>query len=165
MKVYFAADHAGFALKNVLVEYARTLGYETEDVGAFSFNPDDDYPDFVMPCAKRVATEPDSCGVVVGASGQGEAMVANRVIGVRAAVFYGSPSRRTSDGCREPALQTDATGESLDIISSMRAHNGANVLALGARFITVDEAKEAVKQFLETSFSDAPRHARRIAKF
>ncbi|MDO8575806.1 MAG: RpiB/LacA/LacB family sugar-phosphate isomerase, partial [bacterium] len=94
MKVYFAADHAGFALKNALIEHVRTRGYEVEDLGAFALDPEDDYPDFMTPLAKRVVAEPDSCGIIIGGSGQGEAMCVNRVPGIHAAVFYG-PRRVT----------------------------------------------------------------------
>ena len=149
MKVFIAADHAGFALKNALMEHIRTLGYEGMDMGAFQQDPDDDYPDFVIPLAEKVAEEnarvADSArGIVVGGSGQGEAMCCNRVKGVRAAVFYGGAS---------------------EIVQLAREHNDANVLSLGARFLTTDDAFAAVQSFLETPFSDSPRHARRFAKF
>lgn len=154
-KVYFAGDHAFFALKEVLMEQVRSMGHEVEDVGAHAYDAEDDYPDFITPCAKKVAETRDSFGIIGGASGQGEAMVANRVKGVRAAVFYGEP----------PSPQTDATGAVLDLISSARVHNDANVLSLGARFVSVEEAKRAVTKFLTTPFSDAERHIRRIKKF
>ena len=94
-KIFVASDHAGFALKNALTEHIRTLGYEVEDVGAYTLDPEDDYPDFVTPLAKKVAESPDARGIVVAGSGQGEAMCANRILGVRAAVFYG-PMRVTA---------------------------------------------------------------------
>jgi len=144
MKVFIASDHAGFALKSALLEQIRTLGYEVEDMGAFAQNPDDDYPDFVTLCARAVASDATARGIVIGGSGQGEAMCANRIIGIRAAVFYGGPQ---------------------EIIQLSREHNDANILSLGARFITSEEAKNVVKQFLETPFSDSLRHARRLAKF
>ncbi|MCR4276054.1 MAG: RpiB/LacA/LacB family sugar-phosphate isomerase [Candidatus Parcubacteria bacterium] len=160
MKIYFAADHAGFALKNALIEHVRTRGYEVEDLGAFSLDADDDYPDFMTPLAKRVATEPDSCGIIVGGSGQGEAMCANRVPGIHAAVFYGP---------RSVTISLDIEGghseDGYDTVRLPRRHNDANVLAIGARFVSGDEADEAVRIFLDTPFSGAPRHARRLAKF
>lgn len=159
-KVYFAADHAGFALKNALIEHVRTRGYEVEDLGAFSLEPDDDYPDFMTPLAKRVASEPDSCGVIVGGSGQGEAMCANRVKGVRAAVFYG-PMRVTSALDIEGGRSEDG----YDAVRLPRRHNDANILAIGARFVSGEEADEAVRIFLDTPFSGSARHARRLAKF
>ncbi len=161
MKVYIASDHAGFALKEALIAYLPGISLpggvapELEDMGAYSFSPDDDYPDVVTPCAQQVALDDGSVGIVIGASGQGEAMVANRVLGIRAAVYYGSP--RT--------MQSDVAGHELDMISSVRVHNDANILALGARFITEDDAKEAVRVFLSTAFTRESRHLRRIGKF
>ena len=159
-KIYFAADHAGFLLKGALLEHARTLGYDVEDLGAFTSDPEDDYPDFVTPLAKRVAGEPLSFGVVLGGSGQGEAICSNRVSGVRAAVFYG-PMRVTN------ALEIEGgrSQDGYDCVRLPRHHNNANVLSIGARFVSAHEASEAVRIFLETPFSDAPRHARRLAKF
>ncbi|TSA43893.1 RpiB/LacA/LacB family sugar-phosphate isomerase [bacterium] len=144
MKIFIAADHAGFALKNALAEHIRTLGYEVEDMGAFAQNPEDDYPDFMTPLARAVAFDATARGIVIGKSGEGEAMCVNRIKNVRAAVFYGG---------------------SEEIVQLAREHNDANILSLGAGFITTEEAKAAVKRFLETQFSDSPRHARRLAKF
>ena len=148
MKIFLASDHAGFELKEKLFAYVRELGYEVEDMGAHELNPEDDYPDFVTPCAQMVAADSDppagGLGIILGKSGEGEAMAANRVRGVRAAVFYGG---------------------SHEIIQLAREHNNANVLSIGAHFVTTEEAKEAVKLFLETPFSDSPRHIRRLAKF
>lgn len=160
LKVYFASDHAGFALKNALVEYVRALGYGVEDLGAFTSDPEDDYPDFMTPLAKRVADELGARGVVVGGSGQGEAMCANRVPGIRAAVFYG-PGHATA------ALDSegDRSEDGYDTVRLPRRHNDANVLSIGARFVSQKEAEEAVRIFLETPFSDSPRHVRRLAKF
>jgi ribose 5-phosphate isomerase B len=143
-KIYFASDHAGFELKGKLVSYTKELGYDVEDFGAHVFNIEDDYPDFVTPLAKQVAASPEAFGVIVGRSGQGEAMCANRIPTIRAVVFYGG---------------------SMEIIQLAREHNNANILSLGAQFITLEEAEKAVKQFIETSFSSSPRHARRLAKF
>ncbi len=159
-KIFIASDHAGFALKNALVEHIRTLGYEVEDMGASTQNPEDDYPDYMAPLAKRVALEPEARGIIVGGSGQGEAMCANRVSGVRAAVFYG-PMSVTS------ALDIDGghSEDGYDAVRLPRRHNDANVLSIGARFVSGDEADEAVRIFLETPFSGSPRHARRLAKF
>lgn len=154
MKVYFASDHAGFELKAELISYVQSLHYDIEDLGPASFNPDDDYPDFVLPLAKRVANEEGAFGIVIGASGQGEAIAANRVRGARAAVYYDEPAKS----------QTDAAGNILNIVQSARAHNNANILSLGARFVTETGAKNAVKTFLQTPFSGEARHMRRVAK-
>lgn len=153
-KVFIATDHAGFALKESLIPFIRSLGHEVEDCGAYSYEEGDDYPDTVHPCAKKVAENERSFGVVIGASGQGEAIVANRVRGIRAAVYYGKAAKK----------QTDADGKELSLIESERQHNNANILSLGARFISEEEAKGVVKQFLETSFSGEERHIRRIEK-
>lgn len=154
MTVFIAADHAGYELKEKLKPFLASLGHEVEDCGAFSFDGGDDYPDVAVPCADRVAAAPGSFGIVIGASGQGEAMAANRVRGARAAVYYGPAAR----------AQTDAEGGALDIIASARAHNDANILSLGARFLSEGEAQEAVRAFLATPFSGSERHVRRIGK-
>ena len=159
-KIYFAADHAGFALKNALVEHVRTRGYEVEDLGALSLEPDDDYPDYMTPLAKRVASEPDSFGIFASGSGQGEAMCANRVIGVRAAVFYGEMKVTAALD-----IEGGRSEDGFDAVRLPRRHNNANVLSIGARFVSGDEADEAVRIFLDTPFSGSSRHARRLAKF
>jgi ribose 5-phosphate isomerase B len=105
--------------------------------------------------AAKVAQNKGSFGIAIGASGQGEAMVANRVKGVRAAVYYGPAAH----------FQTDADGNKLDMITSVRAHNDANVLSLGARFLSAAEAKEAVLKWLQTAFSGSEQHVRRLGKF
>jgi ribose 5-phosphate isomerase B len=155
-KIFLASDHAGFDLKNELVAFVRDeLGYVVEDCGAHHLDAADDYPDFVHEAARRVAAEPRQCrGIVLGASGQGEAMVANRYPGVRAAVYYGNPAVK----------QTDAAGEALDLLTGTRIHNDANVLSLGARFLTPEDAKAAVQQWLQAEFSGDERHVRRIRK-
>lgn len=143
MKIYFASDHAGFELKEKLEEFIQHLGYEVEDLGPFTFNADDDYPDFIIPSAKKVAKDKNSRGIILGGSGQGEAIAANRISGIRAVVLYNYNE---------------------DIVKLSREHNDANVLSLGARFITEEEAKKAVKLWLETEFSGEERHKRRINK-
>jgi ribose 5-phosphate isomerase B len=143
MKIYLASDHAGFALKNELVQFLREQGKEAEDLGPATLDSGDDYPDFIMPLAKRVAAEEGAMGVALGGSGEGEAMAANRIEGVRAAEYYGG---------------------NLEIVTLAREHNDANVLSLGARFVNTEEAKQALALFLETPFSGDERHERRINK-
>ncbi len=144
MKIYLASDHAGFELKEALKKYLTELGYGGEDKGAYSLNSEDDYPDFIRPVVEAVAADPEHVrGIVLGGSGQGEAMIANRYKGVRAAVYYGGQ---------------------LEIVKLSREHNNANILSLGARFISEYEAKEAVKLWLETPFLGEVRHMRRIEK-
>ncbi len=155
MKVYFAADHGGFALKNMLMEFVRGLGYEVEDCGAFTFDINDDYPVFIQVAARKVAADVvagvESRAIVIGGSGQGEAFAANRIKGVRAVVYYGEPKR----------MQTDAEGKEIDMITSTRDHNDANVLSLGGRFLAEDEVKAAAQKWLAAAFSGAERHIRR----
>lgn len=153
MKVVFAADHAGFPLKEKLKPFVESLGYEVEDVGAHELNSTDDYVPFMKAAAAKVSADPENVkAITVGASGQGEALVPNRFKNVRAIVYYGPAAHP----------QTDAGGKMLDIIASSREHNDANVLSLGARFLSEDEAKDAVKRWLETPFSGEERHARRV---
>ena len=144
MKIYFASDHAGYELKTALVAFVAELGYEVDDLGPHEYAEGDDYPDTIMPLAKAVAKEPAGVfGIIIGGSGQGEAIVANRVRGVRAGVYHGG---------------------ALAVVEKMREHNDANVLSLGARFLSEEEAREAVRLFVETPFSEDERHVRRIAK-
>ena len=156
MTIYFATDHSGLTLKDELLLYVRDeLGCAVEDCGTHHHDPEDDYPDFVQVAAEKVAAAPmEHRAIIIGASGQGEAMVANRYKGVRAAVYYGAPA----------TVQTDAEGQKLSMIASSRLHNDANVLSLAARFITTEEAKAVVKEWLQIKFSGAPRHVRRIKK-
>ena len=91
MKIYIAADHAGYELKSHLIKQLLAYGNNLEDCGAFNFDPLDDYPDFIIPAAKKVAQNPHSKGIIIGGSGQGEAMAANRIQGIRAAVYYDGP--------------------------------------------------------------------------
>lgn len=146
MKIFIGSDHAGFELKEKLVPFLKELGYEVEDKGAFEYNKEDDYPDFIRPVAEEISKNPSSRGIVLGGSGQGEAMCANRFKNVRAMEYY-APSR----------------GE-VSIIKDSRSHNDSNVLSFGARFLSEDEAKTAVKDWLETPFSGDERHIRRIKK-
>lgn len=153
MKVVFAADHAGFPLKEILKPFVVSLGYDVEDVGAHELNQSDDYVPFMKAAAEKVSADPEGTkGITIGASGQGEALVPNRYKNVRAIVYYGPAAHP----------QIDAQGKELDIIASSREHNDANVLSLGARFLTAEEAKDAVKRWLATPFGGGERHARRI---
>lgn len=154
--IYLATDHAGFELKNVLVEYVKSLGHEAVDCGALVYDVVDDYPPIIATAARKLSEDvvvgKESRAIVIGASGQGEAMVANRFKGVRCALYYGAPK----------SSQIDAAGKELSMLQSTRIHNNANALSLGARFLTESEAKEAVRLWLETTFSGEERHARRV---
>ena len=153
MKIYIGSDHAGYKLKEMLKVYIQELGHEVDDKGDYSLNNDDDYPDFIKPVAKSVSENSGTLGIVIGASGQGEAMCANKVNGIRAAVYYGGKR-----------CQRDINGNKMDIVASSRQHNNANILSLGARFLSDRKAKKALKVFLETPFSNDERHIRRINK-
>ncbi len=155
MKVLFASDHAGFDLKEKLISYVSELGYEVEDKGAHSYDESDDYPDFVAPVAEEVSKNPESVrGIVLGGSGQGEAIVANRSPNVRAVVYI-----------KPAVLEGGEGGERKDdIIKLSREHNDSNILSLGARFLSETQAKDAVKLWLKTPFTEEERHKRRIGK-
>lgn len=141
--IFFASDHAGFELKDILMGFVRDeLGYKVEDCGAFSYDPEDDYTDFIVKAAREVSAHPlDARGIILGGSGQGEAMLANRFHDVRAAVYYGGPE---------------------EIVSLSRAHNDANILSLGARFLSEEEAKAAVRLWLATVHEPKEKYDRRI---
>jgi ribose 5-phosphate isomerase B len=140
MRVHLGSDHAGFELKAHLAEQLRRLGYEVVDHGPVEYDPVDDYPPYVMRAAAAVANDSGSLGVVIGGSGNGEAIAANKVDGVRAALAWND--------------DTAALG---------REHNDANVVAVGARMHSLDEATRLVERFVQTPFSGDERHARRIA--
>ena len=151
-KILVGSDHAGFGLKEKLIPYLQGLGYEVEDKGALEYNESDDYPDFIIPLAREISKRPNELkGVIFGGSGQGEAMAANKFSSVRAAVYYGQG-------------QCVVTDDDTSIIKLSREHNNANILSLGARFITEEEMKSAVKEWLDTPFVDSERHKRRIEK-
>ncbi|MFA7309943.1 MAG: RpiB/LacA/LacB family sugar-phosphate isomerase [Candidatus Paceibacterota bacterium] len=157
MKIYFAADHAGFEIKNELMNFVRgELGHEVEDCGAYQLDTNDDYPSIIAVAARALVDDAhkgfQSRAIIAGGSGQGEAMAANRFRGVRCAVYYGEAARK----------QTDMSGKEIDILVSPREHQNANCLSLGLRFLTLDEAKSAVKKWLETEYPCEERHARRI---
>ncbi len=150
--ILIASDHAGFELKQELIPFLRDLGFEVKDFGAHAFNAEDDYPDFIIPLAKEIS-ESDGVkqGIIIGGSGQGEAIVANRFRHVRAVVFNG---QYHPDSDRHVPLE----------VKTAREHNDANVISLGARFLSESDAKEAVKTFLTVTFSEDERHMRRLKK-
>lgn len=144
MTIFLGADHAGYQLKESLKKFLSEQGHTVTDCGAFRYDENDDYPDFIKPLAKKVTrSRGKAVGIILGGSGEGEAMVANRKKGIRAAVYYGGAEK---------------------IIKLSREHNDANVLSLGARFLTETEAKRAVALWLKTPFSRKERHLRRIRK-
>jgi len=139
MRVHIGSDHAGFELKNYLVSSLISEGHDVVDHGPEAYDAEDDYPVFCIPAAEGAVAEPGSLAIVIGGSGNGEQIAANKVIGTRAALAYN--------------LETAKLG---------RQHNDANVISIGARMHTEEEALEMVRIFLSTPFSGDPRHARRI---
>ena len=141
MRVYLGSDHAGYELKMHLVNHLIKQGHDVVDVGPHVYDPEDDYPAFCLHTGARVVADEGSLGIVIGGSGNGEQIAANKIDGVRAALVW-----RT------------------EIAQLARQHNDANVLSIGAREHTLDEATSFVETFLATPFSGNPRHARRIAQ-
>ncbi len=139
MRVHIGSDHAGFELKQHLVSELTAKGYEVVDHGATSYDAQDDYPVFCLPAAEAVVADPGSLGIVIGGSGNGEAIAANKVDGVRCALAWSE--------------ETATLG---------RRHNNANVISVGGRMHTTDEATRFVELFLQTPFSEDARHQRRI---
>lgn len=140
MRVHIGTDHAGYELKEQLVKHLEEKGYEVKDHGAHEYDSLDDYPPFCLEAAEAVVAEPGSLGVVIGGSGNGEQMAANRVKGVRAALVWNDSTARLA-----------------------REHNNANVVSIGARQHSVEECFALVDAFLETPFSQDERHQRRIS--
>lgn len=171
MKISIASDHAGFELKKFLIEELLNMGHDVYDHGAHELIPEDDYPTYISYVARDISKYEESkinghdtthtelgeekgdrhhVGIVIGGSGQGEAIVANKFPHVRAATVYGGSSAGGSK-------------ELIDnIVRLSREHNDSNIISLGARFITKEEALDAVKLWLETDFADDERHIRRI---
>jgi len=161
MKIFFAGDHAGFEMKQKLMEFVRLLGHTVEDLGPHAYTAEDDYVDFVVPLARKIGENPPPApsfikgggggvdleprGIVVAGSGQGEIIAMNRVKGARAALLAPGP-------------------QMVPLIIASRDHNDSNILSVGARFCTLEQAKEGIKIWLETPFSGAERHVRRLEK-
>ena len=140
VRVYLGSDHAGFELKERLIAWLREAGHEPVDCGPETYVPDDDYPVYVMRAAHAVAGNPGSLGIVIGGSGNGEQIASNKIPGIRAALAWTTETARLA-----------------------RQHNDANVLSLGARMYSDEDALEFAKVFVATPFSREPRHARRLA--
>lgn len=139
MRVHLGCDHAGFAAKTQLVDILRAAGHEVVDHGAFSFDDKDDYPPFCLRAAEAVARDPGSLGIVIGGSGNGEQISANKVAGIRAALAWNEEIARLA-----------------------REHNDANVIGLGARMHDFAELAAIAQAFLATPYSGSERHSRRI---
>jgi len=145
MRIHIGSDHAGLEFKAILISHLAESGHEVTDHGPFTYDALDDYPMFCIPAAQAVAADPDSLGIVLGGSGNGEQMAANKVKGVRAALVW-----------------------STEIAKLAREHNNANVISIGGRMHTPEVCKELIDVFIATPFSEEERHVRRIqqiAKF
>ena len=142
--IFLATDHAGLEHKNAIYTWLTAEGYEVEDCGAMTLDPSDDFPDFISKAARAVSVEPlTTKAIVFGGSGQGEAMLSNRYRNVRAAVYYGGNK---------------------EIVPLSRKHNDSNILSIGARFVSIDEAKEVIWTWLHTDPLPDPKYTRRIEK-
>jgi ribose 5-phosphate isomerase B len=139
MRVHLGSDHAGFELKQRLLHHLGKTGHDVVDHGPYQFEPADDYPIFCLRTGQAVVADPGSLGVVIGGSGNGEQIAANKVAGVRAALAW-----------------------NLDTARLCRRHNDANIVSIGARMHTLEEATALVDAFLAEPFSDDPRHVRRL---
>ena len=159
MKIALAADHAGYEQLIELQKWLEAQGHNCQNFGPSSLQPDDDYPDFIFPAASAVASREAERAVILGASGQGEAMVANRLSGVRCAVFYGpSVAKKVVDASGR------VSHDPYEIIRLSRQHNDSNILSIGARFVSLEDMKQIIRLWLDTPFSGEERHQRRIMK-
>lgn len=139
MRVHIASDHAGYELKAIAITHLENNGYEVIDHGALTYDPKDDYPSFCFEAAQATVNDPGSLGIVIGGSGNGEQIAANKVRGARAALAWNLQTARLA-----------------------REHNNANVVGIGARMHTSEEALEIIDAFLAEPYSNDPRHQRRI---
>ena len=139
MRVHIASDHAGYELKAIAITHLENNGHEVIDHGALTYDPQDDYPSFCFEAAQATVNDPGSLGIVIGGSGSGEQIAANKVRGARAALAWNLQTARLA-----------------------REHNNANVVGIGARMHTSEEALEIIDAFLSEPYSNEPRHQRRI---
>jgi ribose 5-phosphate isomerase B len=141
MRIHIGADHAGLELKSALIQHFTEKGHEVKDHGPYEYDALDDYPDFCIPAAQAVVNDPGSLGIVIGGSGNGEQISANKVKGVRAALAW-----------------------SVETAKLAKQHNNANVVAIGGRMHSIDECKTILDAFIAEPFSNDERHIRRIDK-
>lgn len=139
MKIYLGADHGGFELKELVKEWLSEWGYEYDDLGALSFDPEDDYPQFAFQVAQRVTTEPEAIGILACRSSAGVVIAANKVTGARAVGIVDELAAKHA-----------------------REHNNANLIALAGDWLNPDQARLVIQSFLSTPFSHAERHVRRL---
>jgi ribose 5-phosphate isomerase B len=159
MKIAVSTDHAGYEPLRQLIGFLQNLGHEVVDYGPRELDMEDDYPDFIFPAAQAVASGECEKGMILGGSGNGEAMAANRVKGIRCALFYGPVL------AKQPIdAEGNMSDDPYEIVKLSRQHNDANMLSLSGRFLTLDEMHEAIRIWLETPFTGLDRHSRRIQK-
>jgi ribose 5-phosphate isomerase B len=159
MKIAVSTDHAGFEHLKHLKEFLEAQGHDCQDFGPASLDEADDYPDFIFPAARAVAQGDCEAGIILGGSGQGEAMAANRIKGVRCALFYGPVVAKSAVDA-----EGNVSDDPYEILKLSRQHNHANVLSLSTRFLTIDETKQAIQTWLATPYGNEERHARRVRK-
>ncbi len=160
MKIALASDHTGFEQLVELSDYLELLGHTVHNFGPESLNPDDDYPDFIIPAARSIANGEYEVGIVLGGDGQGEAMAANKIKGIRCAVIYGpAMPQRVVD------INGRVSHNPYEVVRLTRLHNDSNMLSLATRFMAFNDVKNIIKLWLETPFSQEERHQRRIDKF
>jgi len=156
MKIALASDHAGFEQIKEIAAFLESEKHECKNFGPSRLNPDDDYPAYIFKAARAVASGEFERGIILGGSGQGEAMAANRIKGIRCAVFYGPAV---------PRKIVDASGRvshnPYEIVRLSRLHNNANMLSLAARFVALEDMKQVIQLWLDTAFSEESRHTRR----
>lgn len=141
MRIHIGSDHAGLELKAILIDHLRSTGHEVTDHGPYEYDALDDYPLFCIPAAEATAVDPESIGIVLGGSGNGEQIAANKVLGVRAALVWSN-----------------------EIAKLAREHNNANVISIGGRMHTPEVCIELIDTFIATPFSQDERHMRRIGQ-
>ncbi|MDQ2628642.1 MAG: ribose-5-phosphate isomerase [Actinomycetota bacterium] len=139
MRVYLGCDHAGYELKEQILEHLKQAGHEPVDCGAFGYDAEDDYPAFCIAAAARTVADPGSLGIVIGGSGNGEQIAANKVPGARCALAWSTETAKLA-----------------------REHNNAQLIGIGGRMHSTAEALAIVDAFLSASWSEAERHQRRI---
>lgn len=143
MQLHLATDHAGYEHKNSVATWLTVEGFDVVDHGSYVYDPEDDFPDFIAQAALAISRSPEDRAIIFGGSGEGEAMLANRFPAVRATVLY---------------------SDNAEIVRLSREHNDANVLSIGARFVSIDDTKKHVWNWLHTERSDSERHDRRVQK-
>jgi len=158
MTIYLAADHTGFEIKEKVKKFLQDKAYQVEDCGAYALEKDDDYPQFMHTAAEKVALDPqNSRGIIFGGSGQGEAMVANKVKGIRCALFYAPAAPVQAIN-----VEGNTSEDPFTMLVLTRQHNNANMLSLGVRFLSEEDILRAIILWLETPASQNERHVRRI---